>query len=474
MQADIPEFIREAAKAFEANGMPLYLVGGWPRNRLLGLPPGDLDLASALPPDEAAALFRSLSGVKVAEKNRRLGTLGIFREGREAEYTAFRTESYGAGGAHRPDDVRFGATMREDALRRDFTVNALYRDIMKGTDEDPLGGLADLGRRLLRTCRRPAETFADDGLRLMRLARLAAELGFDIEEETFAAACASAELMRDIAPERIQAELNRLLLADARYPGPKPETSPVLRGLRLLDGLGLLGRAVPEFEGCRGVAQRADYHDHDVLEHLFRTCACAPPVLELRLAALLHDIGKPEALRRGGRMLGHDRLGEAMAGGILARLRYPNAIAAEVAALVRRHMYDLDGSTGEKRLRLFFVKMGRERSRRLAELRRADVCGSRAGQAPGDPAEKWQALLDRMDAEGAPWTERELRIDGEALAELLGGPSKAVGALKRALHAHAVLHPEDNDEETLRRLAARLMRGRQRFPGRRDGGWQSS
>jgi tRNA nucleotidyltransferase (CCA-adding enzyme) len=468
VQAEIPDFITEAAKAFSANGTPLYLVGGWPRNRLLGLPPGDLDVASALPPDEAAALFKQAGCVKVAEKNKRLGTLGVFAGGLEAEYTAFRTESYGAGGAHRPEDVHFGATMREDALRRDFTVNALYHDIAANEDADPLGGLPDVGLKMLRTCRKPEETFADDGLRLMRLARLAAELGFGIEGETRSTAKDKAGLILDIAPERIQAELNRLLLADTRYPDLKREQNPVLYGLRLLDGLGLLARVAPEFERCRGVTQRADYHDHDVLEHLFRTCACAPPALELRLAALLHDIGKPEALRQGGKMLGHDKLGEAMAKEMLARLRYPGAVIAEVATLVRRHMYDLDGKTGEKRLRLFFVKMGRERSRRLIALRRADVCGSRDEPSPADPAAKWESLLERMDAQGVPWTQRELRIDGGDLAKLAGGPSATVGGLKRALHAHAVLHPEDNDRETLRRLAGQMINDRQRFPGRRD------
>jgi tRNA nucleotidyltransferase (CCA-adding enzyme) len=323
-------------------------------------------------------------------------------------------------------------------------------------------------RRSLRACRRPEETFADDGLRLMRLARLAAELGFGIEERTLAAAREKAELILDIAPERIQAELNRLLLADVRYPGLARQEDPVLRGLRLLDGLGLLARIAPEFERCRGVAQRADYHDHDVLEHLFRTCACAPPVLELRLAALLHDIGKPEAIRRNGKMLGHDKLGEAMAGEMLARLRYPNATIDEVEVLVRRHMYDLDGRTGEKRLRLFFVKMGKERSHRLVAIRRADVCGSRVEPAGSDPAAKWERLLCRMDAEGVPWTERELRVGGEELAELAGGPSKTVGELKRTLHAHAVLHPEDNDREALLRIAGQLIHDKQRFPGRRD------
>lgn len=459
----IPEFLIAAAAIFKNNNIPLYLVGGWPRNNLLGLPPGDLDISSRLPPGEASALFAEVPGVRVNERDTRLGTLGILCGGIQAEYTAFRTESYGEGGAHRPESVSFGATMEEDALRRDFTVNALYYDIAAGQDIDPLGGLPDIGKRILRTCRIPEETFADDGLRLMRLVRFASELGFEIEGVTYDAARSKAGLIRDIAPERVQAELNRLLLSDTRYPDMKYDISPVVKGLRLMDSIGLLELVVPEFGACRGVRQRADYHDHDVLEHLFRTAACTPPELVLRLSGLLHDIGKPVALQQTGKMHGHDKLGEGIAREILTRLRYPNATTTEVTALIRNHMYDLDGKTGQDRLRLFFVKLGRERSWKLVELRRADVCGSKEEQAAIDPAARWMEMLKLMDAQNVPWTERELAVGGDELSALAGGPSEMVGRLKGELHRHAVLRPRDNNREALLRLARTLLNDRQRF-----------
>lgn len=466
MENGIPVFLLEAAAAFERSGSRLYLVGGWPRNRLLGLPHADLDVSGALPPHEATELFQAVPGVRIAQRDTALGTFGILCGEEEAEYTAFRAESYGEGGAHRPREVRFGVTIANDALRRDFTVNALYHDIAARRDIDPLGGLADLDARRLRTCRKPGETFADDGLRLMRTVRFACELGFEIEEETYQAVKQRAKLLRDIAPERLQAELNRILLADARYPELKREANPVLRGLHLLDETGLLRQFAPEFGACRGVLQRPDYHDSDVLEHLFRTAACAPASLNLRLAALLHDIGKPAAIEASGRMVGHDKFGEDTARDILTRLRYPTAAVDEIAALVRHHMADLDGRTGENRLRLFFVRLGRERALKLMEIRRADICGSRKEQAPGDPAEKWQTLIRRMDNEHVPWTMKELKVDGTALAKLAGGPSPMIGKLKRALHEHAVLHPGDNDAATLMRLAERLIHDKKRFEPR--------
>jgi tRNA nucleotidyltransferase (CCA-adding enzyme) len=452
LDSNIPAFLASAAEAFKNNNTPLYLVGGWPRNRLLGLKPGDLDVSSELPPGAAMEIFAGVPGVRIVPRDTRMGTFGVL-----------------SGGVHRPDAVSFGATMREDALRRDFTANALYHDIAAARDIDPLGGLPDLAAKLLRTCRAPQETFADDGLRLMRLVRFACELGFGIEKETFETAQRNAGLLRDISPERIQVELNKILLADTRYPDKEYQENPVLAGLTLLNELGQMDMIAPEFSACRGVKQRADYHDHDVLVHLLHTAACAPPVLELRLAALLHDIGKPVAVKQTGRMLGHDKLGEGMAREILLRLRYPSAVADEVAALVRGHMYDLDGRTGESRLRLFFVKMGKERAWKLVEVRRADICGSRDEQEQGDPAEKWVRILEKMDVEHVPWTQKDLDIGGGDLAELAGGPSETVGRLKCALHEHAVLHPQDNRKDTLLRLAIQMARDTQRFGGKGNG-----
>ncbi len=462
MNRTVPPFLRAAAEGFAAAGGALYVVGGRPRNALLGLAGGDWDVCGPLPPDEAMALFAAVPGVTIAPRDTALGTFGALCGGEEAEYTTFRAESYGPGGGHRPQSVTFGVPQREDALRRDFTVNALYWDIAANELKDPLGGRADLERRVLRTCRAPEETFDDDGLRLMRLVRFCAELGFVPEEATARAARERAHLLRDIAPERLWGELKRLLLADTKYP-PRPAeppqgmdgqavfapASPVALGLHLFDELGLLDVVLPELAEGRGVAQRADYHDHDVLGHAFAACAAAPPRLTDRVAALLHDVGKPAALRRGGRMVGHDRIGQGMAAEILTRLRCPTAFVDEVSALIGVHMTDLDGRMGEGKLRLLFVRLGRARAEELIDLRRADVRGSKPVPATFDPAARWVAILARMDADRVPWTLADLAVNGGDLIALTGGPGPQVGKLLAALHRHAVLRPRQNTRNAL-------------------------
>ena len=223
MRVEIPRPLRRLQAALDA---PLYLVGGAVRNALLGLPPGDLDAAGPLPP-EAAASRCALAGLAAAPVDRALGTLLIRVDGAAVEYTPFRAERYAAGGAHRPQAVRLGATLEQDAARRDFTVNALYAGCADGRVADPLGGLADLRAGVLRQAG-PA-TMRSDALRVLGLVRIAGELGFSIEAETFAAAAAHAGGLADIAPQRRQAELVRILLCDARYPrpaAPARSTSP--------------------------------------------------------------------------------------------------------------------------------------------------------------------------------------------------------------------------------------------------------
>lgn len=448
-----PTELASLARLFQEAGFSLYGVGGMVRNPLLGLPISDMDVASAMRPEEVLALCRE-KGIRCVPIGLRFGTVELHTDGHRFEHTTFRADTYGPGGGHKPTAVAFSDTVEADAFRRDFTVNALYRDLSTGALLDPTGGLADLKGRLLRaTSPDPALILGDDALRVLRLARFAAELGFDAEEKTLRAARAYAGGLKDISGERIRDELSKILLADGRYATGK--VGSVYKGLSLLNSLGALDVILPELARGRGVDQRAEFHAYDVLEHCLRAAdaAEADGGLVLRLAALLHDVGKPSAIAQSGRMYNHDRLGAAMARHILTRLRYPRAVVEEASALVAGHMYDLDGKAKEKTLRRKFVDWGYGRSRLMAALRRADVIGSgREGSV--DTAERWDAILDAMRAEGAPFREEELAVTGDMLMDALNlPPGPAVGRIKKALLYHCACKPKDNHKERLLRLA---------------------
>ena len=224
IDAELPRSFDVLTELFAARGFALFLVGGYVRNLVLGLPGGDFDICSTARPETAAAIARE-AGLSVTEKAPALGTIEIrvTVDGvrHSFEHTTFRRDYYPPGGAHRPYRVEFTEDIREDASRRDFTAGALYLEL--GTREllDPTGrGLDDVRGRVLRTAATdPDVTIRDDGLRIMRMARFAAELGFDVAPELLDCAARHAVLLADISPERKRDELMKILMADTKYPG---------------------------------------------------------------------------------------------------------------------------------------------------------------------------------------------------------------------------------------------------------------
>lgn len=432
----------EALRAFAARlPVPLYAVGGCVRDALLGKPCHDIDLASALRPEELQQ-FAAEAGYACPTVNARLGTVLLCIGGDRFEHTTFRTESYPQGGGHSPTAVAFTDAIEADAHRRDFSINAIYRDVQTGALVDPTGGVSDLDRRVLRTTTEdPSVILRDDGLRILRLARFAVSTGFAVDPASMRAAKAHVSLLGDVAWERRRQELDRML-----------EMDDVLRALHLLDELGAWRYLIPEIEDARGMAQRAEYHRHDVLEHLFCTCAEMPPEVPLRLMGLLHDIGKPESLRQRGDFHDHAIIGERMTETILRRLVYPNATVRRVKSAVRMHMFDLDDIAKTATVRLRFASLGRRGTEDLIALREADVRGS--GIRTEYRAERWRQIYAEMQTDGCPWTMDELRVSGRDVCEALGiSPSPAVSAVLHRLHAHCVKKPKDNERERLLRLA---------------------
>ena len=438
-----------AAEAEQQNAT-LYAVGGSVRNALLGLPPGDTDLCAALDLQTLSKLAQPL-GYRIVERSTALGTVDIIKGENRAEYTRFRTESYTLG--HTPDAVAFTEELTEDALRRDFTINALYQNLLTGEITDPFGGREDLTNKSLRACRsNPADTLKDDGLRILRMVRLAGELGFSAEQGLRLAARQNAANLETISAERKREELNRILLCDAAYPQAGGE-SRVLAALEQLYALGTLPYLLPELLWGDGFEQNGTWHLYDVLNHNFHTCAAMPPDLSMRLAGLLHDVAKPKQMQEYGNMHNHAAAGAEIAERMLCRLRYDRQTVAAVCRLIRCHMFDLDGRAKEKTCRIKFANWGFDFVRKLILMRRSDILGSGTkGVTYTD--EKWQRILEDMIAGGAIDDISQLAIDGKTIMSCCGiTEGEEVGRIKQLLFDKVALNPGLNTPENLQRQA---------------------
>lgn len=443
-------YLKRFFELWERSGLPEgYLVGGYVRNKLLGLMGGDLDVTSSAPPraldvlasEELVLEERSYGLGTVVLKQRFEGTLYVY------EYTAFRKDNYGRGGEHTPQSVVFTDDIHEDAARRDFTVNALYM-AANGDIVDPTGrGVNDLSGRIIAQV--TGETLTQDALRILRMVRFMSELGFHIEQQTWECAKANVHGLKDISKERIRDEFVKILLADTKY-GNK---DGVLDGLHALKDLGAFSHIIPALTAGDGMGQNTQYHAYDVLEHSLRTCACARADLITRLAALLHDIGKPPVFGETGKMYGHDKRGALMAEEALKELRFDSATITAVSELISAHMFDLDNRARRKAVVRQIVRLGEEQFLRLIDVREADFCGSGKG-TPALSAQKWRDELCFLREKSAPLSLAQLAINGDDLMRELHIPQgKQVGELLRALHAYALKKPAQNSYKNLLRYA---------------------
>lgn len=449
MRLNVPQAVYELS-AFIS---PLYVVGGYVRNALLGAVSGtDIDLAAPYTPDEVTEMLQN-SGFSAVKINKRLGTLKISGRGADFEYTCFRTDSYPQNsGAHRPEKVSFVRDIGIDALRRDFTINALYYDITRSEVIDLTGGCEDLAAKRLHTVRTPDEVFGEDALRIMRLARLAAELGFDIESESFESARRNAPRLKDIAPQRITDELTRILNADGKYPEFGLQNAHA-RGLYLLSELGALQVIIPEFAGAKGSAQNPKFHAFDVLTHTFKAVEYSPP--EVRLAALFHDIAKPMCAARDGNVYSHSADGEAITRERLGKkgLNFPQSVVDETARLVRWHMYDGDGKTGVVKVRRF-LQQNEDILEKLLALKRADARATKDIDIASVGADALEKIYGKMKAENIPFRVAQLKVGGADLIEIGIPEARRAEALKKVLAAAAdgSLNTREKQLNLLRRM----------------------
>jgi poly(A) polymerase len=434
----------ELGRRFADAGHELYLVGGTVRDTLLhGRTGNDLDFAtSARPEDSKRVLERWADDLWLT--GARFGTVSANKDGWKLEITTFRADAYDGDSRH--PEVTYGDDIAADLARRDFTVNAMAVRVPDYRFVDPFGGLADLQRRVLRTPIDPEISFGDDPLRMIRLARFAAVLDATADDAAFAAATAMADRLDTISRERIRDELDKLIVAPAQS-----------RGMDLLVDTGLAERFLPEIPALR--MERDPIHHHkDVYAHTLAVVdGCEPEDRILRLAALLHDIGKPATREFIGdgkvTFHHHEVVGARMARKRLKELRYPKEEIALISDLVflhlRFHGYS-DSAWTDAAVRRYVRDAGSDAQlRRLNALTRADVTTRNKAKE-----RRLARAMDHLEARIARLAEEEelgkLRpaLDGNAIMERLGiPPGPLVGrAYAMLLEARIERGPMDEDE----------------------------
>ena len=457
----ILDALRGATRATPYHGR-LFLVGGFVRDKVMGLPSpkGDIDLVLE---GDALGLAQLLHDRGVAQfppvVYPRFGTAMIVVGGRDVELVTARIESYAAD-SRRPDQVRPG-TLVDDARRRDFTINTLLENLHTGEITDPLGrAYVDLEARVIRTPTDPALTFQDDPLRMLRAIRFAARFGFAIAPETWEAIQTHASRLRIISAERDQEEFRKALL-----------TTRAPLALELLRDGGLLAEFAPELLEMVGVTQNA-FHVHDVWTHTLVALGSLPAdaPLTLRLATLLHDLGKPRTrtVDPAGHVhfYGHPEVGAGMARALMQRLKFSNDEIAGVTRLVAEHMrigeYRADWT--DAAVRRLIRDLGPCLDDLFA-LHRADVAGLSPEHQDISRAHELRARIEAIQAQ-QDVTALTSPLDGQEIMQLLQlPPGKRVGQIKDYLTGEVVegrLAPDDKENAT--KIALSLLQ-----EGRTDG-----
>ncbi|MFE9395553.1 CCA tRNA nucleotidyltransferase [Streptomyces flavidovirens] len=435
----------DLARRFQDAGFSLALVGGSVRDALLGRLGNDLDFTTDARPDDVLKIVRPWAD-SVWEVGIAFGTVGCQKAGYQIEVTTYRSEAYDR--TSRKPEVSYGDCIEDDLVRRDFTVNAMAVALPEKEFIDPYGGLEDLAARVLRTPGTPEESFSDDPLRMMRAARFAAQLDFEVASEVVAAMTAMAERIEIVSAERVRDEFNKLILSA----NPR-------KGLRLLVDSGIAGYVLPELPALR--LESDEHHKHkDVYEHSLTVLEQAmdleegEPDLVLRLAALLHDIGKPRTRRfeQDGRVSfhHHEVVGAKMTKKRMTALKYSNDLIKDVSLLVELHLRFHGYGTGEwtdSAVRRYVRDAGPQLER-LHKLTRSD-CTTRNKRKAGALSRAYDGLEERI----AQLKEQEeldsIRpdLDGNQIMDILGiRPGPEIGkAYKFLLELRLENGPMEHD-----------------------------
>ncbi|MFH1230643.1 MAG: CCA tRNA nucleotidyltransferase [Planctomycetota bacterium] len=373
-------------KTLQSKGFQAYFAGGCVRDQLMKRPPKDYDVATNARPVDVIKLFKKTLAIGKA-----FGVVAVILNGQEIEVTTFRTEGKYSDGRH-PDSVKH-AQRDDDVTRRDFTINGLLYDPIKGELIDLVCGRADIKAKIIRTIGSPKERFNEDKLRMMRAIRFACELGFSIDSKIKKAISSLASQITKISRERIREELRRILVCPNRD-----------NGIKLLDETRLLKQILPEVSKMKGVKQPVQFHpEGDVFVHTVATLKhLRNPSFELALATLLHDVGKPSTFMITDRIRfhEHERVGSEIAERICKRLRLSNDETETICWIISKHLVfkDIDKMRVSTLKRLF----SHPAYPQLAEIHRADRLGSDMDLKPYNVAARLYRKLSKENLKPPP------------------------------------------------------------------------
>ena len=437
MQIQLPEKVHNIIDTLEEAGFEAYAVGGCVRDSILGREPDDWDITTSAKPEEMKRLFP-----RTVDTGIKHGTVTVLLGGEGFEVTTYRIDGTYEDGRH-PSEVTFTSNLKEDLLRRDFTINAMAYNERDGL-VDLYGGLADIDKQVIRCVGDAVERFEEDALRMLRAVRFSAQLGYRIDEVTGEAVKALAPNLQKISAERIRVELVKLV------------TSPHPDYLRTAYELGITAQVLPEFDLCMETPQRHRHHCYDVGEHILHSMLGVEPDKVLRLGMLFHDIGKPQTLTVDPDGTTHNKRhpleGEKITRKVMRRLKFDNDTTDKVTKLVLYHDYDI--APTEAGVRRAVNRIGEDIFPMIFTVRRADI----AAQSDYMREEKlakvayieklYREVLARRDAV----TLKDLAISGNDL--IAGGmpPGRQIGETLSALLERVLDDPSLNTREILLKL----------------------
>ena len=442
MQIQLPEKVEYIINTLEEAEYEAYAVGGCVRDSLLNREPDDWDITTSARPQQVKAVFPRTIDTGIQH-----GTVTVMMGKEGFEVTTYRIDGEYEDSRH-PKEVIFTANLIEDLKRRDFTINAFAYNHRSGI-VDAFDGMTDLKNGIIRCVGEARERFTEDALRMMRAVRFSAQLGYDIEEKTKEAITELAPNLKNISAERIQVELVKLLQS------PHPDY------LRVAYELGMTKVILPEFDKAMETPQDNPHHMYNVGEHLLQTLLHVRPDRSLRIAALLHDIAKPDTETKDSDGIshfhGHAEMGEEKAGAILRRLKFDNDTINKVKKYVKYHDYKIEATP--RAVRRALNKIGKDYFAEVLELKQADMLAQSMYQRKEKEENLTQvrALYEEILRKEECVSLKDLALTGKDLMELGVPQGKQLGAILQKLLEDVLENPEHNTREYLSELVRNEM-----------------